>query len=310
MCNRCLSWRDPDSAERSEHWWEENEDRIYCTTHNTMKTIVTHMSPDLDAIASLWLVKRYLRGWDESEYAFVPAGETLDGKDPDADPEIIHVDTGLGKFDHHQFNERLSATKRVFDHLIEEGHIKERDIDALEQMVTFVTEIDNFGEVNFLDPLDIKYSFCLHEFIYPLRGLVKSDHELTDLIIKILDSILYTVKNEIRAETEIKDGIILDTKWGRTLVMETKNEVAVKHALKKKFALVVRRDPETGSIRIKTQPDPSSDLSPLYEKMLKVDKKATWFLHASKNMLLNGSLKNPNSVPSNLSLKQLIAILG
>ncbi|QQS43547.1 chromate resistance protein [Candidatus Roizmanbacteria bacterium] len=273
------------------------------------KLIVTHMSPDLDAITSSWLIKRYLPGWDEAEHAFVPAGETYEGMKPDENPDIIHVDTGLGRFDHHQFSEELSATKRVFDYLAEEGYIKERDLEALEQMTNFVTTIDNFGEVRFPDPTDVKYTFCLHEFIYPLRGQLTSDHEIMSMVMLILDSILFTVKNNLKAEGEIKEGVILKTPWGKTLVMETKNEAAVKYALKKGYEMVVRRDPENNTLRIKTQPDPKYNLTSLYEKMLEVDGKATWFLHASKHMLLNGSSKNPNSIPSSLTVQQMIAIL-
>ena len=129
------------------------------------------------------------------------------------------------------------------------------------------------------------------------------------MVILILDSILFTVKNNVKAEGEIREGAVLTTPWGKTLIMETQNEAAVKYALKKGFDMVVRRDPENHTVRIKTQPDPKFDLTPLYDKMLKVDKDATWFLHASKNMLLNGSSKNPNSVPSSLALPQLIALL-
>lgn len=274
-----------------------------------MKTLVTHISPDLDAITSLWLIKRYLPCWESAEHAFVPAGETLEDKDPDQNPDIIHVDTGLGKFDHHQFNERLSATKRVFEYLIKEDCIKKKDLAAIEHIVSFVTEIDNFGEVHFPDPTDIKYSFCLHEFIYPLRGQLSSDAELVNVIFLVLDSILYTIKNNLKAEEEIKEGVVLKTTWGKTLVVEVQNEVTIKYALKMGYDMVVRRDPEKLTIRIKTQPDPKFDLTRLYEKLILVDPKATWFLHASKNMLLNGSSKNPNSIPSALSLSRLIEIL-
>lgn len=274
-----------------------------------MKTIVTHMSPDLDAIASSWLIKTYLPGWSGAEQKFVPAGETYENKKPDENPDIIHVDTGLGKFDHHQFSERLSATKRVFEYLLQEGFIKEKDLMALEKMVKFITEIDNFGEVHFPDPTDVKYSFMLYEFIYPLRGRMSSDLELSSMVMLILDSILYTIKNELHAEEEIKQGAIIKSSLGKTLVMENRNEASMKYALKKGFEVVVRRDPETGSLRIKTFPSKDYDLTELYEKIIKVDKNATWFLHASKNMLLNGSSKNPNSVPSTLSLKEIIELI-
>lgn len=274
------------------------------------RTIVTHMSPDLDAIASAWLVRRYLPGWDMAEYAFVPAGTTLNGMKPDSDPNIIHVDTGLGRFDHHQFSDRLSATKQVFDVLSEEGHIKEKDFEALEQMTMFVTEIDNFAEVHFPDPTNIRYSFCLHEMIYPLRGRLSSDTELMHLVMLMLDGVLMNVKNELHAEKEIQEGYGMKTTWGRTLVIETKNAVTVKHALKDGYELVARKDPESGHVRFKTQPSKKYNLAPLYAIITKKDQKATWFLHASNNMLLNGSSKNPNSVPSRLSVKDIIEILS
>lgn len=274
-----------------------------------MKTIVTHISPDLDAIASTWLIKRYLPEWESAEHEFAPAGETLDGKKVDSDPDVIHVDTGCGRFDHHQLSERSSATKRVFDYLAEEGYVREKDFEAIEHMVSFITEIDNFGEVHFPDPADIRYNFCLHEFIYPLRGQFSSDKELVFMVMLILDSILYTVKNNLRAEDEIREGVVIKTKLGKALLMETKNESAVKHALKKGYEIVIRKDPESGTVRIKTQPNEKYDLTDLYNRIVKVDTKATWFLHASKNMLLNGSTKNPNSIPSKLTLPRLIEIL-
>jgi len=272
-------------------------------------TIVTHISPDLDAIAASWLIKRYLPDWESADHAFVPAGETLDKKPVDDDLNIIHVDTGLGRFDHHQLKLRSSATKRVFDYLAEEGYIKEKDIVTVEHMVQFITEIDNFGEVHFPDPTNDRYSFCLHEFVYPLRGQLTSDKELVNMVFLILDSILFTIKNNIHAKKDIESGLVMNTPWGKTIVMETKNEGAVKYALKSGYEMVVRRDPQTHHIRIKTQPNKKYDLTRLYKKMLKVDADATWFLHISKNMLLNGSSKKPDSVPSSLSLKRLIAIL-
>ncbi len=272
-------------------------------------TIVTHISPDQDAIASSWLIKRYLPNWESADHAFVPAGETLNKKPADENPHIIHVDTGLGRFDHHQLKTRSSATKRVFDYLAEEGHIKEKDIQAIEHIVQFVTEIDNFGEVHFPDPTNDRYSFCLHEFVYPLRGQLTSDKELVNMVFLILDSILFTVKNNIHAKKDIETGLVMQTDWGKTIVMETKNEGAVKYALKAGYEMVVRRDPTTHHIRIKTQPDKKYDLTLLHKKILREDPKATWFLHISKNMLLNGSSKKPDSVPSSLTLKGLIAIL-
>jgi nanoRNase/pAp phosphatase (c-di-AMP/oligoRNAs hydrolase) len=67
-----------------------------------MKILVTHFSPDLDAISSCWLIKRYLPDWHTASIKFVPAGQTFENKPVDSVSNIIHVDTGLGRFDHHQ----------------------------------------------------------------------------------------------------------------------------------------------------------------------------------------------------------------
>lgn len=276
---------------------------------NKTKLIVTHISPDLDAIASSWLVKRYMPGWESADHDFVPAGQTLNGLKPDADPNIIHVDTGLGKFDHHQLSEKSSATKRVFDYLAEEGHVKERDLMGIEHMVDFITDIDNFGEVHFPDPTNDRYCFCLYEFIYPLRSQLTSDTELVNMVFLILDSILFTIKNNLKAEEEIKEGFILKTKLGKALLMETKNEAAIKYALKAGYEIVIRKDPESGHVRIKTQPEEKYDLTALAEKIMSIEPNASWFLHASKHMLLNGSSKAPDSVASKLTLQRIVEIL-
>ena len=79
-----------------------------------MKTIVTHIGPDLDAITSLWLIKTRFPGWEEASIAFVPAGKTLHDAPPDEAPDIIHVDTGFGKYDHHQSDADTCAAQLVY----------------------------------------------------------------------------------------------------------------------------------------------------------------------------------------------------
>ena len=51
------------------------------------------------------------------------------------------------------------------------------------------------------------------------------------------------------------------------------------------------------------------DLTPVYEQLKKRDPDATWFLHVSKRMLLNGSSKNPKMRGSKLALRGVIEVL-
>lgn len=274
------------------------------------KTIVTHVSCDLDGIASVWLIKKYLPGWEDANLAFVLAGKTLDNKPPDEDPDIIHVDTGLGRFDHHQIKDRhLSAAKRVFEHLEKEGHIREKDKQAVGRIVEFVATIDNFGEVYFPQPTSDTYDFALHQIIEGLKGTRSDDAERCNLGLELLDGVLLVFKNKVRAEQEIKKGLDFQSKFGKSLALETENEEAIKLAMKMGYQMVVRKDPKRGFVRIKTQPKDVYDLTPLYEAVMKVNPEADWFLHVSKNILLNGSAKNPNVTASKLSLKQVIDLI-
>ncbi len=275
-----------------------------------MKTVVTHMAPDMDAGTSTWLIRKYLPDWHDAQLKFVPAGKTLDEKPPDDNSDIIHVDTGLGKFDHHQFKEKLSASKLVFDFLKEKKYIPQFDIAGLERLIAFITVIDNFGEVYFPDPTADVYDFTLYQFTEGLRPTLSSDEKMIEFISTALEGVLQVLKNKVRAEEEIQKGVLFQTSWGKSLVMETKNEEAMKLALKLGHVVVARRDPAKGTIRIKTLPETGKyDLTPVYEKVKQMDPKASWFLHSSKHMLLNGSSKNPTAIPSQITLSQLIEII-
>lgn len=82
-----------------------------------MKTIVTHFSPDVDAVTSVWLLKRFLPGWEKADVAYVAAGKTLNNSIVDSDKNVLHVDTGLGILDHHQTDEDTCAARRTMEYI-------------------------------------------------------------------------------------------------------------------------------------------------------------------------------------------------
>lgn len=275
-----------------------------------MKIIVSHISPDIDSITASWLIKRFLPGWSQAILKFVPAGSTLDNQPPDSNPNIIHVDTGMGKFDHHQTNKNICATTLVFNYLKEKKLFKKNQQQALERLVSQVNIIDHFGEINFPEPEADHYELLVSSIIDSgLKNVLKNDNDVANFVFLILDSLLIAFTKKISAEKDIKNGYIFKSAWGKTLIILSKNEDSLKLALKKGFKLVVRKDPEKGSIRIKTPPEKKYHLKSLYEKIRKIDKEATWFLHISGNMLLNGSSKNPNFTPSKLTINQIIDII-
>lgn len=295
-----------------------------------MKIIVTHASPDLDAITSVWLIKRFLPGWNEAEVQFVPAGERI-ARGPAAraaiekigDNEVIHVDTGLGPLDHHQTaSDEVCAASLTWNYIRKNSEFRTANSErledkkaAIERMVRVVVDIDHFKEVFWKDPLADYHEFSLLEILDGLK-LQKPDQDnyYVDFCMECLDAILHDFENRIWAEKEIaQNGRKFKTRFGQGIGFETLNDSVIKLAQKMGYAVVVRKDPRKGYVRIKARPSLQNqkeiDLTLVYEQLRKMDPQATWFLHVSKKMLLNGTKKNPRMKPTKLSLDDIVKVL-
>jgi len=266
-----------------------------------MKTIVTHFAPDLDGITSIWLIKTFMPEWREAAIAFAPAGKTLGGAPPDADPEIIHVDTGFGKFDHHQTSADTCAALLVYQSLGKKD-------EALERLLQVVNDVDHFREVFFPNASADFWDVSLPVIIDGLQmTMVDNPLGMIDTVMDMLDGAYKMFQAKVWAEKDIKEhAVLFETRFGKALGIETVNREVVHYAQKMGYSLVVRKDPKIGSAQIKTLPKEEIDLTQLYDVLLKRDSQATWFLHASKHMLLNGSAKNPDMKPTILSLHDII----
>jgi hypothetical protein len=307
-----------------------------------MKIIVTHKACDLDAIASSWMIKRFLPGWENAKVHFVPAGAKLPGKylrsgdviemiafENGDEAEIIHVDTGLSSLDHHQIGDgNVCATSLAFDYAVSNNESLSKDgnkIEALKRIVEYTIDDDHFQEVFFQNPADDVYDFTIVGLIHGIKLLYpKDDASCLAFGMDAMDSAFHYFENKVWAEHEIKEkGIEFNTRWGKSLAVETLNDTVLKLGQAMGYVITVRKDPSSGSVRIKARPKRRSgkkyhegvfesvdvDLTPVYEKLKKTDSSATWFLHISKRMLLNGSSKNPEMKGSNLTLGQVVEVL-
>jgi len=273
------------------------------------KVIVTHMNPDLDAICAVWFLRKFDKDFEEAEVAFVPAGETYKNTKIDEDEDIVHVDTGLGKFDHHQRKQKTCAAQLLFNWL----KSKRKDLKtnkALLQLIKVVLEIDHFGECLWPEAAADRYNFNLPEILNGLKTAGRLDDQgLIEFGGQCLDGIYTSLKIKIKAVEDLKEGYQFKSQWGKAIGCLSQNNEVLKLAQKKSYVLVVQKDPETEHIRIKGRPDSKVDLSEAKEKLAKLDPRATWFLHISKRMLLNGSTRNPKMRPSKLSLTKVIEVL-
>jgi len=258
-----------------------------------MKIVVTHSSPDMDAITSVWLIKRFLPGWEDAEVKFVPAGErlvnqrlasssknkklnassyTLDAIEKIDEDEVIHVDTGLGPLDHHQTaSDKVCAASLTWDFVrrrktenrgqrSEDGRQKtekEKDREeAVSRIVKVVVDTDHFKEVFWPNPTDDHYEFSVGAVLDGLKlAKPNQDEYYVDFIRECLDAILHEFENRIWAEEEIaKNGVKFKTRFGRGIGFETINDSVIKLSQKMGYVVVVRKDPRKGYVRIKARP--------------------------------------------------------
>ncbi|NCS97194.1 MAG: hypothetical protein GW762_01220 [Candidatus Pacebacteria bacterium] len=282
------------------------------------RLIVTHHAPDLDAIGSVWLLKKFdTQDFGDAKVAFVNPGSLIEEYEIEQlgidERDVRHVDTGLGEFDHHQ-KERAStdicASSLVHDHLIQIHPELEED-QALDIIVKFITEIDHFGEIYWPEAESYRYSFMIHELI---RGNEFSDpHDDESQLhfgMKCLDYVYATITQQVKANEIINEkGKPFDLPQGKCLALETRNDDTIKSAQKQGFVLVVKKNPKLGNIRIKARPDVNIDLSALSEKISARDTVGDWFLHSSGKMLLNGSIKNKDQKASPLTLDEITALI-
>lgn len=282
------------------------------------KLIVTHQNPDLDAIAATWLFHRFAGGeYTEAPVVFVPAGNKLEPAQASqfgaGEKDVVHVDTGLGDYDHHQperAKQPVCATSLVFLWLGSWQHDK-LDNQSLRIVVDYVNQIDHFAECYWPEAEDWRYEFLLENLLIGYRAeMGKDDGELLRFGEQLLDAVYAKLRQETRALAIIQEkGQSFNFGSWRGMAIATSNNNVEKRAQKMGYELVVRKDESMGSVRIKATPHSNIDLSPVYQRILEVDRVGTWYLHGSGRMLLNGTSKNNTQIPTGLSLVQVVKII-
>lgn len=274
------------------------------------KTIVTHVSLDFDGIPAIWLLKKFHPDFADASLAFVPAGQTYNNQPPDSDPNIIHVDTGLGRFDHHQTADFTCAAQLVYEWLIQEGYVSAND-EALARLIRIITELDQgWDNYKWPEAENDRYEFSLHNLLVGWKILYpKADDRHIELTIAGLEAVYKLLQFKVRAQREIDAGRKFKTRWGEGVAVTSENQMILDLAIKEGFALAMTRDPARGNVRVTGANRANVDLTRAYEMCRKSDPEATWFLHASKVLLRNGSSRNPDMRATKLTIDEMIGIL-
>lgn len=274
------------------------------------KLLVTHSSPDFDGIPAIWLFKKFHPDFADAEVVFVPAGSTYKNEPADSDVNIVHVDTGMGKFDHHQTDEFTCAAQLVYEHLVSVGFISKED-KAMARLIRVLTELDHgYDSYKWPEAGNDRNEFFINNILSGWKMLnPKQDEKCVEWVMVNLEAIYKLLQNKVHAESEIERGIKFKTRWGEGVGVETVNDAILDLAIKSGFALVFRKDPVRGNLRITGSNNHKVDLTKVFEVFKKRDPEATWFLHASKVLLRNGSSRNPTMKATKLKLGDVVKIL-
>jgi len=260
-------------------------------------TIVGHLAPDLDCLTAIWLLRRF-GGAADAELVFVPSGETFERRPADSDPRIVHVDTGGGRYDHHQRKaQHLCAAELV------RRAIAPKDL-AVERMVRQVCQLDNAiapaGDPGFFN---INALIAGYNLLYPTRP----DHVATAMLPN-LDAWYEHESRQLRLEAAFARRLEFDTAWGLGIALESEDGGSSKLAYGHGAVLYAYRDGR-GWMGIAAQARSNVDLAPIYQDLQIVDRDADWYLHPNHRLLLCGTAKAPPRVPSRLTLPELVRVI-
>ena len=282
-----------------------------------MKLLVTHHAPDIDAITSVWILKRFdtdPEHFADAKIEFVDAGKSMTANQAAEFgatlADVTHVDTGEGEFDHHQkehANQRLCASSLVYTHVKKVNPTLANDW-PLQQIVEYALADDHFEDYFFPDADSVRHLFALRWIIKGAESsALHDDDSQMQFGFRMLDAIYQSLKDRYHADKEIEKGIMFESKWGKSLGMQTSNSSAVRFAQLKGYTLVIQKDPKRGGVNIKAAPVREYDLTTLYEGILQKDKVGGWYFHNGKRMIINNS-SHADQKPTPLTLEQIIEI--
>ena len=275
------------------------------------KIIVTHISPDFDGIPAIWLLKKFHPDFSDARVELIPAGNhTYNNQPVDSNVDVVHVDAGGGRFDHHDTNDFTCGAKLVHEWLVKEGYVKEDD-EALVRLVQVLTELDHgWDSYKWCEPASDRWEFAAHNLLSGLKMVYgKKVEKQMEWTFDTLEAAYALLKSKVAAEKEIAEGLKFKTRWGEGVAVVTKNDGVMDVGIKGGYAVVVRKDPTEGYVRITGNNMHNVDLTKAYNEIVGKDKVGNWFLHASKVLLRNGSTRNPTMKATKMTVEEVVKIL-
>ncbi|MDD5416315.1 MAG: hypothetical protein PHE48_04955 [Candidatus Daviesbacteria bacterium] len=266
-----------------------------------MKTLVTHINPHLDDIASIWLFKKFHPEFKDAKIEFISASRNQATTEESEDK--VFLGTGGGKFDEHKEGLNTCAGSLVYDYLRQKGYIPQDEITqkALEVLVEWNRLIDTGKAPN--SQFD---EFSVQSFIRCKDGTPQNSNRSVELGIEILNRILVVLKRKQQSLKDWEKRKEFATKFGKSFAVVSET-VDREFCREQGGDLFLMYHPKYKSVQFFT-PSFEIDLEPIYTKVKTLDPEASWFLHQSHHMVICGSSSAPDSKLTKLSFEELIEV--
>lgn len=259
-----------------------------------MKTLVTHITPHLDDIVGIWLLKKYNSDFKDANIEFISASHGGEVETADR----VYVGTGGGKFDEHKEGLDTCSGTLVYEYLEKEGLIPNDSTQkALDKLIHWNFLIDT-GRGN---PSEFD-EFSVQSFIRKKDSSEKSSLTSVELGCEILDRILEVLKRKEQSILDWEKSVEFESKFGKAYAVKSET-VDREFCREQDGDLYLMVDPKYKSVQYFSH---TKDLEAIYEKVKQLDPEASWFLHQSHHMVICGSSSAPEGKPTKLSFEQLI----
>lgn len=283
------------------------------------RVVVTHIRPDTDAWLCIWAVSKYMRLHDdesELKIEFVRAGETMSPKEMQAyvreGYSVIHVDTGLGRFDQH--GKELGRTSS-FELLVTAlGIAHEPDIVPL-------LELANASDsAEAIDKTSIHFLFKSLPYYYYDKTTKESDWaKVLDVVTTVLESMTGQWRSHAKNKAKFDPSVLQKTASGKILAVLPGKASQREAAFESGADIVLCTEPlKTGGAHVIVQLNRTTDATavPLekaiaelrrrecarrgqtvngfdYAAIGKVEGVPGWYLHDSRKFFASGTRAHP-----------------
>ncbi|MBN1585654.1 hypothetical protein JW899_04815 [Candidatus Uhrbacteria bacterium] len=269
-----------------------------------MPTIVTHISPHIDDICAVWLLKRYLPAWRKATVEFVSYDRF---EEPVVDtPERFHVGVGRGRFDEHKGDVGECATSLVYAYINDSVVLNVNERKALDKLVEWV-RMEDTGR--FLADQYRPFSVpSILEGQFLAKG--RDSEAVYGLGTAILDTLLIVMRNQVDLEADWERRVEFDSAVGRAVAMTSDVRRVENYAYRMGFPVFVRQTRDGRYTEIRAAADSDIDLSGLRRVIASADPAAGWFFHHSGKMMICGGETVSEPRPTSLNLDRIVELMG